>query len=96
MADAKQFAERIAAADPSIDGGNIRVFGDWFGGRPFDNLYFIRAVEADGDSLRFVLDGPSILTIYSPRGLTIDRHGLRIEDASSVRLEWPRADDGPT
>ncbi len=67
--------------------GSLRFWGEWIG-RPHDNLHTLVSCEIEQTALRLVFDQGETLSIWSPKGLTIDSSSFRIADARRVRWEW--------
>ena len=73
--------------------GSLRFFGDWFGGRPYENVHRLTRVEAQEDSLILRFDAGELLTVWQPQGLEVREKreypyaSLVIGRASRVRWE---------
>jgi hypothetical protein len=61
--------------------------------RPHDQSYVVLEVVADGDRLDLMVrdahgvGGTSVLSVWSPQGLTIDATGLRLQTAARLRFD---------
>jgi len=88
--------DEIAAEISTASGiaGSIRIFGDWFGGRPRENIHLLVRVESDGDLLKLAFDAGEHLTIWQPRGLKLEPESrypdakITIDGADRVLWEW--------
>lgn len=87
MTSAEKAVRQITALLPSVRGGSLCFFGEWFGGRP-DNWHVITGAEPDGDALAVRFNEGETLTIWDPEGVTISEDEFRIERASRLRWEW--------
>ena len=67
---------------------HARFFGEWFGGRPYDNQHEISAVKAQEDVIFLLFGGGETLTVHDPMDATVDDEGLRIRRASRVEWTW--------
>jgi hypothetical protein len=89
---AKELAERALGV-----AGALRFFGEWFGGRPYENVHWLESASSADDSLVIRFDS-GILRVWEPRGLELrvpvdysrlrDAPRLSIAHASRVRWEW--------
>jgi hypothetical protein len=48
--------------------GTVRAFGEWFGGKPLDNLYTIADARSEGDALTVEFEAGETLVVVGPRG----------------------------
>lgn len=99
VASLSQMAGSVAAAElrlitahlreaiPRSLSGSLCFWGEWFG-RPHDNRHTLISCEAEHTALRLLFDQSETLSIWSPKGLTIDRSSFRIAEARRVRWEW--------
>jgi hypothetical protein len=87
MTEAEGIAESIGRALPEVKSGTLRFWGQWFG-RPYDNCHRIVACEAASEVLRVRFTEGEVLSVWAPRGATIDANTFRIADAARVRWEW--------
>jgi hypothetical protein len=87
MTEAERIAQQIALALPTLLGGSLQFWGDWFG-RPHDNVHQIVHCWADHDVLKLTFDEDEVLSIWHPRGCLADGRTFRVESADRVRWEW--------
>jgi hypothetical protein len=87
MNTADAIAENILKALPKVPRGTLRFWGAWFG-RPHDNVHTVLKCAARQDVLRLYFDEGEVLTVWSPRGFTMDESTFKIDTAERVRWEW--------
>jgi len=102
MEEVGRLAEQIRIAIPRTISGTLRFWGVWFG-KPYDNRHTVVNCESEHDILRLSFDGGEVLSVWSPRYLTVSpskfrasgvpthptiKSTLRISDADRVRWEW--------
>lgn len=87
VSEAEDQARRIGGALPSIKGGSLRFWGEWFG-RPGDNFHRLVGAQAEGDALRLAFDMGERVTLWSARGLELSAGALKIATSARVRLDW--------
>lgn len=87
MTAAERVADQIRNALPRVKSGTLRFWGQWLG-RPHDNSHAVVSSEAAGECLRVAFNEGETLSVWSPRGATIDEKTFRIDDAERVRWEW--------
>jgi len=85
--ETEQAADRIRKAIPNVKKGSLRFYGEWFG-RPHDNIHTLVSGEAENDCLRLFFDQGETLSVWRPRGLTIDKSTFKIKTATRVRWGW--------
>ena len=68
--------------------GTLCFFGEWFGGRPYDNQHTLTDVRADEDAVVLSFDEGDTLTVWDPVGVSVADDGLHISQASRLRWEW--------
>jgi hypothetical protein len=83
-----EYAELIKTRRPEVGSGTVRIFGEWFGGRPYDAQHTLVGVRSSGNQLELRFKNGESLKIWDPKGLYMDDYVLRIEDASRVLWEW--------
>jgi len=94
MREAETMADVITRQLPEIKPGTLRFWGEWFGGRPYDNKHRLIGCDAQADLLRLHCHEGEVLSVWSPRDLYIRPSGLRsepilrIRDAARVRWDW--------
>jgi|SRR5580693_86598 hypothetical protein len=88
MTEAEVCAEQIHKALPKVKAGTLRIWGEWFGSKPYDNWHTIKTCDAYGDRLRLDFDQSEKLLVWSPTGLTADESTFCITGARRVRWEW--------
>jgi len=86
-AELRRLTARLRDAIPTGLTGSLRFWGEWFG-RPHDNCHNLISCETEHTVLRLQFDQSETLSIWSPKGLTINRSGFRIAEARRVRWEW--------
>lgn len=87
MTEAEEVAKQIRSALPGLKSGTLRFWGQWFG-KPYDNLHSVVGCNAQGELLQvFFIEGET-LSVWAPRGATVDENVFRIGDAERVRWEW--------
>lgn len=73
----------------NIKSGSIQFWGEWFGGRPFENYHkVIEAYWDKEDVLVIKLDQGEIATIYNPINIISNEQEFSIKDASLITFEW--------
>ncbi|QOY86618.1 hypothetical protein [Paludibaculum fermentans] len=87
LAELQLLTSHLRNAIPIGLKGSLRFWGEWFG-RPHDKVYTLVSCEIEQTALRLLFDQGETLSIWSPKGLTIDRSTFRIADARRVRWEW--------
>ena len=87
MNETEEIAKRIDCALPNVKKGSLRFWGDWFGG-PYDNCHTLTRCCIDGERLSLFFNQGETLSIWSPRGLSVNGSKFRIRGARSVRWEW--------
>jgi hypothetical protein len=85
--ETEEIAYRIHKSIPNVKKGSLRFYGEWFG-RPHDNTHTLVRGEVENDRLRLFFDQGEILSIWFPRGLSIDKSTFKIKTATRVRWEW--------
>ena len=80
--------EAIAAIPADERWGSLCLFGEWFGGRPYENQHTLTAVRVDDGAVVLNFDEGETLTVWNPARVSVTEDGLRIARASRVRLEW--------
>ena len=68
--------------------GALCFFGEWFGGRPYDNQHTLTDLSGDEDYVLLTFDEGETLGVSDPQGVSVVDDGLRIARASRVRWEW--------
>lgn len=68
--------------------GSFRFYGEWFGGRAYENQHTLTSVHGDEHRLVLGFDEQETLTVDDPMGVLVVREELRIARASRVRWEW--------
>ena len=68
--------------------GSLCFYGEWFGGRPYENQHTLTDVDGDESSTAMSFDEGETLTVWDPAGVSVADDGLRIARASRVRWEW--------
>jgi hypothetical protein len=87
MSDVEQLADRIRKALPEVKKGTLRFWGVWFG-RPYDNWHTLLRCDAAQHVLRLYFNEDEVLSVWSPRRLTVGKSTFRISQADRVRWEW--------
>ena len=73
----------------NVKDGSMQFWGEWFGGRPFENYHkVIEAHWAKDDVLVIRLDQEEIVTICNPTNIVSSEKEFSIEDASLITFEW--------
>jgi hypothetical protein len=83
-----EVATAIEAMPASQRWGSLCFYGEWFGGRPYDNQHTLTGVEGDEALVILSFDEGETLAVENPRRVTVSEDGLRIGRASRVRWEW--------
>jgi hypothetical protein len=86
--EAGQIASRLKLALPHLKYGSLRLWGEWFGGRAFDNALKITDCDARDEVLHIQFDGDESLYVWSPQQAELNRTVFRIQNAARVRFEW--------
>jgi hypothetical protein len=86
--EAEQIASRLKLALPHLKCGSLRLWGDWFGGRAFENALKITDCDARDEVLHIQFDGDESLYVWSPQQAELNRTVFRIQNAARVRFEW--------
>lgn len=68
--------------------GSLRFYGEWFGGRPYENQHTLADAKCDENTLVLTFDDRETLTVRDPDGVTVTEDGVRVANASAVRWEW--------
>jgi hypothetical protein len=68
--------------------GSLCFFGEWFGGRPYENQHALTSVQLEDNSVVLGFDGGETLSVWEPSGVAVTVHGLRIARATRVKWEW--------
>jgi hypothetical protein len=79
----QEFVERVRGSGGS-GSGNVRVFGQWFGPRAWDNWYFLERIEEVNDDIEVRFDGGEHVIVYRPEGFYLDDYVARIDRAERV------------
>jgi len=87
MNEAAKIADQIQKALPRVKRGTLRFWGAWFG-RPHDNIHTLLGCEAQQDVLKMHFNEAEVLTVWFPKGFTLDASTFQISDAERVRWEW--------
>ena len=87
MNETEEIADRIHKAIPHVKKGSLRFWGEWFG-RPHDNIHTLVRGEVENGCLRLLFDQGETLSIWFPRGLSINESTFKIKTATRVRWEW--------
>lgn len=72
-----------------IKSGSIQFWGEWFGGRPYENFH--RPIEAKliSDNLVVIkFSEGEIASIYDPVDITFDEKEFSVKEASRIIFEW--------
>lgn len=85
--ETEEIADRIQKAIPNLKKGSLRFWGEWFG-RPHDNMHTLVRGEVENDCLRLFFDQNETLSIWFPRGLSINKSTFKISTATKLRWEW--------
>ena len=80
-------AENVRRALPNVKRGTLRFWGAWFG-KPYDRLHTLLRCEAKEDVLRLYFDQGEVVSVWLPRGFSMDESTFLIATAERVRLEW--------
>jgi hypothetical protein len=87
LTSAQEAAARINALIPHTQGGSLRFFGEWFGGRR-DGYHWIVGAEAESDVLSVGFNEDEMLTVWNPEGIVVSEKEFRIERATRILWEW--------
>jgi len=88
ISETRRLAGQISRALPNVKSGTLRFWGEWFG-RPYDNRHtLVRCEASQDDLLKLYFHEDEVLSVWSPRGLTISSSSFRIAEAHRVRWEW--------
>ena len=60
----------------------------WFGGRPYDNTFFLQDVQALNNVLVIHLDEDTTLSIIRPQRAYVENSELVFEDFDHVTFRW--------
>jgi hypothetical protein len=66
--------------------GSLCLFGEWFGGRPYENQHTFTAVRVDDQAVVLNFDDGETLTVWNPAGVSVTEDGLRI--AERLASDW--------
>jgi hypothetical protein len=89
MTGAEKLAERITQLLPHIDNRAIRLWGQWTGGKAWDNWYRLIRCEAEGgDMLHMDFHSGEALFVWAPNRAVVDETVFRIGNADRLRWEW--------
>jgi len=86
--EAEQIASRLKLALPHLKFGSLRFWGEWFGGRAFENAHKITDCDARDEVLHIQFDGDESLYVWSPHQAELNRTVFSIQNAARVRFEW--------
>jgi hypothetical protein len=87
MNEVEQLADRIRRVLPDVKKGTLRFWGIWFG-RPHDNCHTLVKCDTEREVLRLYFDQGEILSVWSPKRLSVKTAKFRISNADRVRWEW--------
>ena len=68
--------------------GPLCFYGEWFGGRPYDNEHTLLDVRVTENAIALTFDEGEKLIVWEPDGVSVAADGLHIARASRVRSEW--------
>jgi hypothetical protein len=72
-----------------VKSGSIQLWGEWFGGRPFENYHKVIEVDCTkNDVIVIKFDNGEIATIYNPINIVSTEEEFSIGDASKITFEW--------
>ena len=83
-----EIAFLLKSALPRLKFGSLRFWGEWFGGRAFENAHKIINCDARDAVLHLQFDGDESLYVWSPQQVELNRQEFRIQNAARVRFEW--------
>jgi hypothetical protein len=86
--EAEQIASDLKLALPRLKFGSLCFWGEWFGGRPFENAHKIIDCEARGEVLHVQFNEGESLYVWSPLQAELNRTMFKIQNAARVRFEW--------
>jgi hypothetical protein len=84
----EQIASRLKLVLPRLKFGSLRFWGEWFGGRAFENALKITDCDARDEVLHIQFDGDESLYVWSPQPAELNRTVFSIQNADRVRFEW--------
>ena len=67
----------------------------WFGGRPYENTFFLAGVQVLGESLAIRLHEDTTLTIDHPDRVLIENSALVFDGFQQATLRWRHYGGGP-
>jgi len=88
MADVEGIDDRIREALKSVRHVSLRLFGEWFGGRPLENALEVVGVVGLRQRLTLFFDEDEVLDVWKPAALRVEPESIRIHIASRVLLQW--------
>jgi len=87
MTNIAQMIEQIRSLLPHMAEGEPRFWGEWHG-RPGDMVYRVTSCDAENEKLIVKFNESEVLSVWSLRGVLLDRKTFKIQDADRVRWEW--------
>ena len=72
-----------------IKSGSIQFWGEWFGGRPYEDYHEV--IETNwfkSDVFIVKLDQGEVITIYRPINVIVSEQEFSIKDASLIVFDW--------
>ena len=88
MTDTEKLAERITGLLPRIDIRAIRLWGQWTGGKAWDNWYRLTRCEAESEMLHMDFHSGEALFVWAPDRVVVEETMFRIGNADRLRWEW--------